>query len=252
MWKIRVVLVLLLAAPAVHAGDDDRPRWSLDLDWITDDYSNARGGEQTAATQLGYRFSANLLAYLHYEWLHHFDAYDQKYAVGTTFQPSDDFSVNLEAGWSDDPDFTADHSGQVRLDLVHWDVVQPSIAYRYLDYDHFGHAATWTPGVRVLTPAGNLEFRDAFTRDVGGTHTSIRSLKLFWLAGADDQLAFYIAGFDGQDALPPLLRADFWRAMTGLSWLLSREWEVRADLGLEKREHSYTERSFAFGVTRRF
>ncbi|HKY92959.1 MAG TPA: YaiO family outer membrane beta-barrel protein [Nevskiaceae bacterium] len=252
MWRSRIALLLLLVAPAASADADGRPRWTLDLDWITDEFSNARGGEQTAMTQLGYRFSRKVLAYLHYEWLHHFDAYDQKYAVGALFEPMEDLAVSLEAGWSDDPVFSADRSGQVRVDLVRWDVVQPSIAYRYLDYDGFGHVSTWTPGVRVLTPAGNLEFRDAFSRDIDGTRTSIRSLKLFWLTGSEDQLAFYVAGFDGEDSLPPQTRADFWRLMSGLSWILSREWEVRADFGWEKREASYIQRSFAFGLTRRF
>ena len=61
MWKFQAVVLLLLVAPAVHADVGERPRWSLDLDWITDDYSGARGGEQTAMTQLGYRFSERVM-----------------------------------------------------------------------------------------------------------------------------------------------------------------------------------------------
>jgi YaiO family outer membrane protein len=252
MWKLRAVLAVLMLSAATARADDDKPRWSVDFDWINDEFSGPRGGEQTAMTQLDYRFSDRLTVYLHTEYLHHFNAYDQKYAVGALFEPNHSLAVSVEAGLADNPDFSPDHQAQIRVDLVEWNLLQPSIAYRYLDYGDLGHASTWTPGLRMLTPAGNVEFRDAFTRDIGGAHTSARSLKLFWILGEDDEFAFYVAGFNGQDALPPQTRADFWRVMTGLSWIVTREWEVRSDFGWEKRENSYIQRSFALGLTRRF
>lgn len=254
MWMMRAMLLLLLTSPAVRATDDgiEHP-WKLDLDWITDEYSGIRGGEQSASTQLGYRFSKGAFGYVRYDWMHHYDAYDQSYHVGAVIQPIDALLVAVEGGGAPaNPVFTPDKDGLVRVDLVQWDLIQPSIAYRYLDYDEFGHVSIVTPGITILTPAGNVEFRDAFSREVDGSHTSTRSLKLFRAFGEADQYAVYLAGFDGEDALPPQIRADFYRIMVGGAWIMSRVWEVRADYGWEHREDFYIDRSFALGITRRF
>lgn len=220
--------------------------WRLNTGVIVDSFDNERDVENQFLFELGYRFSRNLFTYALYERHDRFDALDHVYVLGVSMRPVDALGVRLSLGGSPDAAFRPRTEGSIKLEWLGFEWVQPALAYQVLDYPS-GEITTLTPGLRFFpAPFTNVELQYALTTEIDGSHTRIGGVRVGWRAGQRwlPSLSFY----RGEEALPPQIRADFQRVGAGVTWLASREWQLRGDYAYEDREGSYVGQSLALGV----
>ncbi|MGQ0502324.1 MAG: YaiO family outer membrane beta-barrel protein [Panacagrimonas sp.] len=225
--------------------DDARP-WRLNVGGSADHFDNERGWENQLQFELGYRFSSDLQAYGVYEQHHRFEAVDDSFLVGVATILFDALGVRMDIGGTPEAEFRPRTEGSVRLDWLGLDFVQPQLAYQVLDYSS-GQVSTLTPGVRLFPSSATvLDLQYSFTTEVDGSDTRIGGVRLGWKLGQRwrPTLSYY----RGEEALPPQMRADFQRAGAGMTWVASREWQLRGDYAYEDRENAYVAHSLAVGI----
>lgn len=235
----------LRRAPPPARRDDTRP-WRLNVGGSADHFDNDRDWENQLQLELGYRFSSDLQTYGVYEQHHRFDEVDDSLLVGIAAVLFDAFGVRMDIGGAPEADFRPRTEGSVRLDWLTFEFVQPQIAYQILDYPS-GQVTTLTPGLRLFPTAATLvELQYSLTNEVDGSDTRIGGVRLGWKIGQRWRPA--LSYYRGAEALPPQMRADFQRAGAGVTWLMSREWQLRGDYAYEDRESAYVAHSLAVGI----
>lgn len=225
--------------------DQDRP-WRFNTGVVVDHFDNQRDLESQLLYELGYRFSRDLFAYALYERHNRFDAVDHVYLLGVSVRPLDRLAVRFDVGGSPGADFRPRTEGSIRLEWAAAPWFHPLIGYRLLDYAD-GHVTTITPGLRLLAPpVGDVEFQYALTDEIDGGSSRIGGMRIGWYLGSHWQTS--LSYFRGEEALPPQPRADFQRVAAGLTWVASREWQLRLDYAYEDREDTYIGQSVALGA----
>lgn len=228
------------------AGGTQKRPWHFNTGVVIDYFDNERNFENQLLYQLGYRFSPELLAFALYERHNRFDAFDPVYLVGIATRPFDALAARLSVGGSPDADFRPRTEASINLEWSMIDRVHPLLGYEFLDYPE-GHVSTVTPGLRIVdSPLGDVELQYALTKEIDGSHSRIGGLRFDWRLGR--QWLPSLSYQRGHEALPPQIRAKFQRTAAGLTWVASREWQLRLDYAYEDREDAYIGHSVAVGV----
>lgn len=223
--------------------------WRLDVGVTGDEYSNARGGENSAFAQLGYRLVPGVTTYARYDRYDNFDSRDHGLSAGAYWQPHELTLLQFEAGVPvDDNDFRPNAAAAINADLLLEGALQPLLGVRYFRYSQ-GGGHTITPGLRVLFAPFTAELRYGFTENTDDSSTGVFSSRLTLEQG---RFAPYLAYTQGSEALPPLAKADIRIIGTGCVWNLSDAWGLRLDYSYEDREAIYTHHALGAGLTYRF
>lgn len=220
--------------------------WRLSTGAVFDRFDNRRGNEHQVSTQLGYRYSRDLLLFALYERHDRFDAVDAVYLAGAAMRLGEDFALHLNLGASPGADFRPRREGSMRLEWLASEQLRPLIGYQVLDYDQ-GNITTVTPGLRLRLASGiNVELQYALTDELQGSTTRIGGVRIDWLAG--ERWLPSVNYYRGEEALPPQQRARFQRIGAGLIWLATPRWYLRTDVAYEDREQLYTAESIALSL----
>lgn len=224
--------------------------WRLDAGLTYDDYSSARGQENSYFTQLGRRIGkGGDVLYARFDGYNNFNSLDQGITLGSYWLPHPKLLLNLEAGVTLGkanfrPDTQLLASGEWLLDFP----VQPLLGFRYFDYSN-GKVTTITPGVRVLLPGATAEARYGITDNIDGSSTGVFSARLNL---PREGFSPYLAFTKGKEALPPQAAARITVLGGGVVFDLSPSWGVRADYSYEDRKGFYKHHAIGGGVTYKF
>lgn len=224
--------------------------WRLDAGYNYDNYSNARGSENSRFAQLGRRIGkGGDVLYARYDGYDNFGSVDQGLTVGAYWLPHPKLLLNLEAGRTlDDADFRPKTQFLVNGELLLSGAVQPLLGYRYFDYGN-GSVSTITPGLRLLVGNATAEARYGITDNIDGSTTGVFAARLSF---AEQGYAPYVAFTKGKESLPPQARASITVLGGGVVVDLSPAWGVRADYSYEDRKGIYKHHTVGAGLTYRF
>ncbi|MGQ0619832.1 MAG: YaiO family outer membrane beta-barrel protein [Panacagrimonas sp.] len=225
--------------------DQDLP-WRLNTGMVVDHFDNERDLESQLLFDLGFRHSRDLFSYALYERHNRFDSVDHVYLLGFSTRATERLAIRADLGGSPGADFRPRLEGSVRLEWLATPRLRPLFGYRLLNYAD-GDVSTLTPGLRLLgTPIGDVELQYALTSEIDGEHSHIGGVRFDWVLGPQWQPS--LSYFFGEEALPPQVRAEFQRVAAGLTWVASREWQLRLDYAYEDREDAYIGQSVALGA----
>ncbi len=225
-------------------------RWRLDAGLTYDDYSNARGAENSRFVQLGRRVGqAGDVLYARYDGYDNFGSVDRGLTLGSYWLPHPKLLLNIEAGRTlGKADFRPTSQFLINGEWLLETWLQPLLGYRYFNYDN-GTVSTITPGLRALLPGAVAEVRYGFTDNLDGSNTGVFAARLTLpLEGYTPYLAFTT----GSEALPPQARADITVFGAGLVLDLNPVWGLRVDYSYEDRDNIYKHHTVGGGLTYRF
>ena len=229
--------------------------WRLDAGIIGDRYSSGRGSENESYVQLGYSFSPETTAYVHFDRMKNFGEVDLGLSAGGYFLPAKWLLLNAEYGVTPDTaNFRAKSIAVLNSEFLLEGAVQPLLGVRYMHYNATvfsagGNVTTITPGLRLLAAPAVIEARYGYSNNIDKSKTGVTQLR----ASFDlENCTPYVAFFTGREALPPLAKADIRVFVVGSVFNLSPNWGARVDLTHENRKNTYTHNALGVGLTYRF
>lgn len=240
---------------------EEPKNWRLDAGYLADQFSAIRGKESSAYLQLGNQVSADTSLYLRADRYNSFNNLDTGLTGGGYFRVAPWYLLNAELGFNvDTANFRPKQMLVVNSEFLVAGSVQPLLGLRYMHYDDATHAGsasivaggdvtTITPGLRILLPSSSLELRYGYSQNLDHSKTAVFQAKLNF---EQDAFTPYLVFASGEEALPPLSKAEIKVFGAGVVWNMNSEWGARIDLTHEDRSGFYKHNTIGLGFSRHF
>lgn len=223
--------------------------WRLDAGYIADSYDAVRNNENSSYLQLGYALSPATTIYARLDRYFSFEAVDGGVSIGGYFLTAPWLLLNAEIGTTPGTvDFRSDETATLNAEILLDGPVQPLLGVRFLRYEQ-GDVTTVTPGLRLLFAPATLELRYGYSNNTDDSKTGVVQARLSFDL---DRYAPYLAYASGEEALPPLAKADITVLGAGCVFNLSPSWGARLDYSREDRKDTYIHDAVGVGLTYKF
>ncbi|HUQ50270.1 MAG TPA: YaiO family outer membrane beta-barrel protein [Terriglobales bacterium] len=221
-------------------------RWRFDTGFSGDNYSQTRGREYTAFSQLGYKLNPRTTVWLRHDYFNHFKMIDNTLGFGATLLVTKPLALTTEINISPHPDFQPKWKFYLGGDYIVHPKLTLNGSYRRWRYPQ-GTVNIFAPGLRWQTRpwlAAMLKYN--ISRNIDGSATGALQTQLDFQV--HEQVQLYGGFASGEENIPPQAQAIFKTYSTGVIWNPQRKLGLRLDYSFERRRGFYDRHSIGPGV----